>query len=176
MTNPERREVAPDAWFTTHEELRAGGRTFFDLLVATDLGGGNLEVVTHVMAPNASQRVFTRTTLTAAPPTDARGAGARTAISSLAQLYPAAGWHEREAHDLLGVTFDGHPDLRVLIYDSPQSQRAPLRRSEPLVPRIDTAWPGTYEPGAPPGTTRRKRPKPVPGVNPDWLSESQAQT
>jgi NADH-quinone oxidoreductase subunit C len=173
MTNSERRDVAPDAWFATHEELLASGRTFFDLLVATDLGGGRLDVVTHVMAPDASQQVFTRTILAADQPNELPPeAGPGTTLRSLTELYPAASWHEREAHDLLGITFDGHPDLRVLIFDGPLN---PLRRDEPLTPRVDTPWPGTYEPGAQPGTTRRKRPKPVPGVNPDWLSETKAQ-
>ncbi|NQU36967.1 MAG: NADH-quinone oxidoreductase subunit C [Actinobacteria bacterium] len=160
MTDSERCEVPPDAWFATHEELKISGQTFFDLLVATDLGHGQLEIVTHVMAPDASQRVLTRTTVRADEP-----------IRSLAQIYLAAGWHEREAHDLLGISFNEHPDPRALIFDGAQH---PLRREEPLTPRIDTAWPGTYEPGAQPGTTRRKRPKPVPGVNPEWLSDTQA--
>jgi NADH-quinone oxidoreductase subunit C len=165
MTQDERLDVALEAWFATHEELLASGRTFFDLLVGTDLGGGVFEVVTHVMAPDASQRIFTRTTLTSTKASDSVDAEPNAVIASLGQVYPAAAWHEREAHDLVGITFEGHPDLRALIFDGAQ---APLRRDEPLTPRVDTPWPGTYEPGAEPGTTRRKRPKPVPGVNPDW--------
>jgi len=36
-------------------------------------------------------------------------------VASLAQRVPAADWIEREMHDLLGVTFEGHPDPRRLI-------------------------------------------------------------
>jgi NADH-quinone oxidoreductase subunit C len=36
-------------------------------------------------------------------------------VPSLASLYPAAGWLEREAFDLLGIQFQGHPDLRRIM-------------------------------------------------------------
>ncbi len=36
-------------------------------------------------------------------------------IPSVASLYPTATWHERETYDLLGVRFEGHPDLRRLL-------------------------------------------------------------
>jgi NADH-quinone oxidoreductase subunit C/D len=34
---------------------------------------------------------------------------------SAAPVYPTAGWHEREAYDLLGIEYDDHPDLRRLL-------------------------------------------------------------
>jgi NADH-quinone oxidoreductase subunit C len=36
-------------------------------------------------------------------------------VPSVADLWPAANWHEREAFDLLGVVFEGHPDLRRIL-------------------------------------------------------------
>lgn len=36
-------------------------------------------------------------------------------IPSVADVWPAADWHEREAYDLLGILFDGHPDLRRIL-------------------------------------------------------------
>jgi len=36
-------------------------------------------------------------------------------IQSVADVWPTADWHEREAYDLLGVTFDGHPDPRRIL-------------------------------------------------------------
>ena len=36
-------------------------------------------------------------------------------IPSVARVWPTADWHEREAYDLMGIRFDGHPDLRRIL-------------------------------------------------------------
>jgi len=36
-------------------------------------------------------------------------------VASVVSLWPTANWHEREQFDLLGVVFEGHPDLRRLL-------------------------------------------------------------
>ena len=39
----------------------------------------------------------------------------RPSIPSVADLWPAADWHEREAYDMFGIDFPGHPDLRRIL-------------------------------------------------------------
>ena len=41
--------------------------------------------------------------------------GDETHFPSVADLWPAANWQEREVFDLFGISFDGHPDLRRIL-------------------------------------------------------------
>jgi len=38
-------------------------------------------------------------------------------VPSLVEVWPSAGWFEREAFDLFGILFEGHPDLRRILTD-----------------------------------------------------------
>jgi NADH-quinone oxidoreductase subunit C len=60
-------------------------------------------------------------------------------VPSLAAIYPAADWHEREVFDMFGITFAGHPNLkRILMWD--EYPYHPLRKEFPLA-GIETPLP-----------------------------------
>jgi NADH-quinone oxidoreductase subunit C len=64
-------------------------------------------------------------------------------IPSVADLWPAADWHEREAFDLLGIDFPGHPDLRRILC-ADDWEGFPLRKDY-VFPREYHGIPGSVE-------------------------------
>jgi NADH-quinone oxidoreductase subunit C len=64
-------------------------------------------------------------------------------VPSVLSVWRSASWMEREAWDLYGIRFEGHPDLRrILLY--PEFEGHPLRKDYPLEQRqpIVPPWPG----------------------------------
>ena len=52
-------------------------------------------------------------------------------VPSVVSVWPAADWHEREQYDLMGIRFDGHPNLhRILLEDDWEGH--PLRKDYPI--------------------------------------------
>ncbi len=50
-------------------------------------------------------------------------------IDSVTNIYPTANWHEREAYDMFGIAFKGHPDLRRLYMWQDHFDHHPLLKS-----------------------------------------------
>jgi len=58
--------------------------------------------------------------------------------------YPGADWHEREAYEMFGITFVGHPGLRKL-YLPGDFEGHPMRKDFPLLARLIKPWPGIVD-------------------------------
>ena len=58
--------------------------------------------------------------------------------------FSGANWHERETHEMFGIGFDGHPDLRNL-YLPGEFEGFPLRKDFPLLSRMVKPWPGIVD-------------------------------
>jgi NADH-quinone oxidoreductase subunit C len=49
-------------------------------------------------------------------------------VSSLSEVWPGAEYHERETYEMLGVAFEGHPDLRRILLPDDWDDIPPLRK------------------------------------------------
>jgi NADH-quinone oxidoreductase subunit C len=65
-------------------------------------------------------------------------------VQSVVDLYRGADWHEREAWEMYGFAFDGHPGLRH-IYLPSEFEGHPLRKDFPLLAREVKPWPGLVD-------------------------------
>lgn len=65
-------------------------------------------------------------------------------IATWTRVYSGADWHEREASEMYGINFDGHPSLRHLYLPS-DFEGYPLRKDFPLLARVVKPWPGIVD-------------------------------
>jgi NADH-quinone oxidoreductase subunit C len=86
------------------------------------------EVVYHLLSPWLNHRIRVRVNTDAATP-----------VPSIVTLFPGADWFEREAYDLYGILFEGHPDLRRLLTDY-GFQGHPLRKDFPLTGFVELRY------------------------------------
>ena len=61
--------------------------------------------------------------------------GDEPVIGTVTGIYPTANWHEREAYDMFGVAFKGHPDLRRLYMWQDHFDHHPLLKSFEITTR-----------------------------------------
>jgi NADH-quinone oxidoreductase subunit C len=100
-----------------------------------------VELLATVADLDEGQRVTFSTDLAADAPS----------VASLIEVYAGANWHEREAHEMFGIDFVGHPNL-IHLYLPDQFLGHPLRKSYPLLSREVKPWPGTVDVEAMPGS------------------------
>jgi len=60
-------------------------------------------------------------------------------VPSLVEVYPVANWFEREAFDLFGILFEGHPDLRRILTDYGFVGH-PFRKDFPLIGNVEVRY------------------------------------
>jgi NADH-quinone oxidoreductase subunit C len=86
------------------------------------------DVVYHLLSPRLNQRIRVKCE-----------ADEDTAVPSAVEVFPAANWFEREAYDMYGILFSGHPDLRRLLTDY-GFQGHPLRKDFPLTGYVEVRY------------------------------------
>ncbi len=126
-------EVPRDQIIKTLKFLRDDGRCRFEVLI--DLCGVDwparterFDVVYHLLSPRTNQRIRVKTTTDEATP-----------VASACEVFSAANWYEREAYDMYGILFSGHPDLRRLLTDY-GFQGHPLRKDFPLTGYVEVRY------------------------------------
>lgn len=96
-------------------ELRNNSNTYFDFL--SSITGVDYGVETNrfgVVYHLASIPYQTQLTLKVSVDND-RSLDNLPTFPSITSVYHTADWHERETYDLLGIFFEGHPDLRRIL-------------------------------------------------------------
>jgi NADH-quinone oxidoreductase subunit C len=113
-------EVAPGAYLETCHKLRDDPALRFEQLIdlcgvdySTYAGarvprGGRFAVVLHLLSVTHNWRLRVRC-MTAEDE--------MPMLPTLEEVWPSVNWFEREAFDLFGIVFDGHPDLRRILTD-----------------------------------------------------------
>jgi NADH-quinone oxidoreductase subunit C len=91
-------------------------------------GPGHFEVVYHLASTVHGHRLTMKARLAKEAPS----------LPSVVSVWKGADWHEREAAEMYGITFEGHPNLKpLLLWDG--APFAPQRKSVPVLP-LEEFW------------------------------------
>lgn len=86
------------------------------------------EVVYHLLSLTRNARVRVKVTTDEVQP-----------VPTIVDVYPAANWFEREAFDMYGMLFSGHPDMRRLLTDY-GFEGHPLRKDFPMTGYVEVRY------------------------------------
>jgi NADH-quinone oxidoreductase subunit C len=156
--------IATDAWATSAAALKASlGFDYFCFLSAIDwmpspFGKGeedptaereerSTEIKQGLAGGETRMQVFARlvnhrTHVGITMKTDVPDATPE--VPSWVSVFAGANWHERETHEMFGISFAGHPDLRNM-YLPTDFEGHPLRKDFPLLSRMVKPWPGIVD-------------------------------
>ncbi|WLR93943.1 NADH-quinone oxidoreductase subunit C [Shinella zoogloeoides] len=86
------------------------------------------DVVYHLLSPRQNQRIRVKV-----------ATGEDQPVPSACAVYPGADWFEREAYDMYGILFTGHPDLRRILTDY-GFEGYPLRKDFPTTGFVEVRY------------------------------------
>ena len=90
--------------------------------------GERFEVVYHLLSMRLNQRIRIKISTAEDDP-----------VPSIVDVYPSADWYEREAFDMYGIAFSGHPDLRRILTDY-GFEGHPMRKDFPLTGHVEVRY------------------------------------
>ncbi|MCW2840092.1 MAG: NADH-quinone oxidoreductase subunit [Aeromicrobium sp.] len=134
---PPHRVVGSDGWHDAVADLKADGYTYFDWLSAVDEHPEGFRLVLHVArrAPTLDHLLLV-TYLDRESP----------AVASITDVFAGASWHERETHEMFGISFGAGAAVDPLLLPD-GFEGHPLRKEFVLASRVAKPWPGAKEPG-----------------------------
>ena len=109
------------------ETAKNDGTLAFDFLrnlSGVDYEDAGLEVVYHLYSFTHKHNVTIK----------AKVASDNAKVQTASDLWEAADWHEREARDMFGIDFEGHPNLVPILLPEDMLDHHPLLKSNPLAP------------------------------------------
>lgn len=86
------------------------------------------DVVYHMMSPSLLQRIRIKVMV-----------DEMTTVPSIIDEFPGSDWFEREAYDMYGIVFTGHPDMRRILTDY-GFEGHPLRKDFPLTGYVELRY------------------------------------
>lgn len=132
MTEFEVIEVSRDNLIDTMKEL-SKEYDFLYSLVVVDKPNEKIFELNYLLARYSDSKIkLVRTKINREKPE----------VPSICKIFPSAEWEEREAYDMFGIVFTGHPDLRRILLPEDWPFSPPLRKDFIITDEIRN-WTGT---------------------------------